>query len=66
MPTCIVEWAAGRTLEQKAELVERITAVLTEVAKCQPEAVRVIIHDNPPENTAVGGKFHHLTHASQG
>ena len=65
MPTCIVEWAAGRSIEQKMELVKGITDVICKVAECKPEAVRVIIHDNPPENTAVAGKFHHLTHPPQ-
>ena len=60
MPTIIVEWAAGRTDEQKAELVRGITEVVTRVSKAPPEAVSVIIHDNGPANTGKGGKLHHL------
>jgi len=60
MPTIIVEWAEGRTDEQKAELVKGITEVVTKVSKAPPEAVLVIIHDNPAANTGRGGVLHHL------
>jgi len=59
MPTIIVEWATGRTDEQKAELVKGITEVVSRVAKAPVEAVSVIIHDNGPANTAKAGKLHH-------
>jgi 4-oxalocrotonate tautomerase len=62
MPTIIVEWAEGRTNEQKAQLVEEITEVVSRVAKARPESVAVIIHDNPPANTGKAGKLHHLKH----
>jgi 4-oxalocrotonate tautomerase len=62
MPTIIVEWAEGRTNEQKAQLVKEITEVVSRVSKAPPEAVNVIIHDNPPANTGRAGKLHHLKH----
>jgi len=60
MPTIIVEWLEGRTDEQKAQLVKEITEVVSRVAKASPEAVSVIIHDNPAANTGRAGKLHHL------
>jgi len=60
MPTIIVEWLKGRTNEQKAQLVKEITEVVSRVAKASPEAVSVIIHDNPAANTGRAGKLHHL------
>ena len=60
MPTIIVEWAEGRTDEQKVQLVKEITEVVSRVAKAPPEAVSVIIHDNPAANTGRAGKLHHL------
>jgi 4-oxalocrotonate tautomerase len=62
MPTIIVEWAEGRTDEQKAQLVKEISEVVSRVAKAPLESVTVIIHDNPPPNTGRAGKLHHLKH----
>ena len=56
MPIITVEMWEGRTIEQKKQLVEGITSVVTEMG-IPPEAVHIIIKDNPKHNCATGGKL---------
>jgi 4-oxalocrotonate tautomerase len=56
MPVVIVEMWEGRTFEQKKQLVEGITSVITKMG-VPPEATQVIIKDNPKHNWATGGKL---------
>ena len=56
MPVVIVEMWEGRTVEQKKQLAEGITAVMTKM-NISPEAVHIIIKDNPKHNWATGGKL---------
>ena len=56
MPVVIVEMWAGRTVEQKKQLVEGITSVIVDMGVL-PEAVHIIIKDNPKHNWATGGKL---------
>jgi len=56
MPVVTVEMWAGRTIEQKRRLVEGITLVMTNLG-IPPEAVHIIIKDNPKHNWAIGGKL---------
>ncbi len=56
MPVVIVEMWEGRTVEQKKQLVEGITAVIVNTG-VPPEAVHIIIKDNPKHNWASGGKL---------
>jgi 4-oxalocrotonate tautomerase len=46
----------GRTAEQKAALAKKLTEGTMEVLEVRPNQVRVIIHDLPKEDYAVGGK----------
>jgi 4-oxalocrotonate tautomerase len=60
MPLITVHMFPGRTAEQKAELVARITDAF--LATCgnpgQPrQGVWVVINEVPPEHWAVGGKL---------
>ncbi len=57
MPVVIVEMWEGRTIEQKKQLVEGITSVMTNMG-IPSEAVQIIIKDNPKHNWATGGKLH--------
>jgi len=50
-----VQLKAGRTREQKRELVARVTAALVEVCGADPESVHVIIAEVPEENWGRGG-----------
>ena len=56
MSVVTVEMWEGRTIEQKKQLVEGITSVMTKMG-IPPEAVHIIIKDNPKHNWASGGKL---------
>ncbi len=56
MPVVTVEMWAGRTIEQKKQLVEGITSVMTNLG-ISPEHVTIIIKDVPKHNWATGGKL---------
>ena len=56
MPIVIVEMWEGRTIEQKKQLVEGATSVITKMG-VPPEQVHIIIKDNPKHNWATGGKL---------
>ena len=56
MPVVTIEMWAGRTIEQKKQLVEGITSVMTNMG-IPPEAVQIIIKDVPKHNWAIGGKL---------
>ena len=56
MPVVIVEMWEERTVEQKKQLVEGITSVIVNMG-VPPEAVHIIIKDNPKHNWATGGKL---------
>jgi 4-oxalocrotonate tautomerase len=47
---------AGRTVEQKKQLVEGITAAFGQIG-VPAEALHIIIKDNPKHNWASGGKL---------
>ena len=56
MPVVIVEMWEGRTIEQKRQLVEGITSVMANIG-IPPEAVHIIIKDNPKHNWGTAGKL---------
>ncbi len=56
MPVVIVEMWEGRTVAQKKQLVAGITSVITDMG-VPPEAVHIIIKDNPKHNWATAGKL---------
>ncbi len=56
MPLVIVEMWEGRSIDQKKQLVEGITSVMTSM-DIPPQAVQIIIKDNPKHNWAIGGKL---------
>ncbi len=56
MPIVIVEMWEGRSVEQKKQLVEGITSAIAKLG-IPPEAVDIIIKDNPKHNWAHGGKL---------
>ena len=56
MPVVIVETWEGKTVEQKKQLVEGITSSFVKIG-VPPEAVHIIIKDNPKHNWASGGKL---------
>ncbi len=56
MPLVVIEMLEGRTVEQKKQLAEGITYSFTKIG-VPPEAVHIIIKDNPKHNWATGGKL---------
>jgi len=55
MPIIQVELLKGRTVEQKRDMIEKMTQVMVETVDCKKEAVRIIIREMEPENFAIAG-----------
>ena len=55
MPIVTIEWYEGRSPEQKAELAEKLTALLVDVGKTQREHVWIRFVDSPKSEWAMGG-----------
>jgi 4-oxalocrotonate tautomerase len=55
MPILQVEILKGRTLEQKREMVKKVTDAVTETLDCPKEAVSIIIREMELENFAKAG-----------
>lgn len=55
MPRIIIQAFSGRTLDQKRELVRRITEVTVEVFEVSPETVTIRIEEGEKENFAKAG-----------
>jgi 4-oxalocrotonate tautomerase len=56
MPVVIVEMWEGRTVEQKKQLAEGITASFVKIGT-PADAVHIVMKDNPKHNWAIGGKL---------
>jgi 4-oxalocrotonate tautomerase len=54
MPVLTVEMWEGRTIEQKRQLAKDLTAAFTKIG-VPPEAVHIIMKDNPKSCWAEGG-----------
>lgn len=57
MPIIQVEILEGRSIDQKRQMVKKVTEAITDTLNCPPEAVRIIIREMPKEHFAVGGKL---------
>jgi len=57
MPIIRVEMYAGRTIEQKRELVAVFTNEACRILKCGPESVHVVIDNISKENWGLSGKL---------
>jgi 4-oxalocrotonate tautomerase len=55
MPEVIIELAEGRSLDAKRSLVKDITDAVVRNCNVSPDAVTVIIHENPRTDKAKGG-----------
>ncbi len=56
MPVVIVEMWEGRTIDQKKQLVEGITAAFQKVG-VSADALQIILRDVPKYNWGTGGKL---------
>jgi len=57
MPFITIEMVEGRTPEQKRELVERITQVVSEVVDVPKERVFIFLEDLKKDHYAKSGKL---------
>ena len=57
MPVVTIEWYEGRTPDQKREIAEKLTEVLSEVGKMPADQVWIRFVDSPKENWAMGGEI---------
>jgi 4-oxalocrotonate tautomerase len=55
MPEVIIELAEGRSVDQKRKLVKEVTDAVVRHCDVTPDAVTVIIHENPRTDKAKGG-----------
>lgn len=56
MPIAQIYLLEGRTEEQKAAVIEKVTHALSEAAGAPSETVRVLIVEMPKSNWGIGGK----------
>lgn len=57
MPVVQIDMLDGRTLEQKRELVKKVTEAIVETANCPADAVTIIIREMQQQNLGKGGKL---------
>lgn len=55
MPLINIKMLEGRTVEQKKELVEKVTQAVVEATGVTPERVSIVIDDMPKHNFAQAG-----------
>ena len=55
MPFIQVTMLEGRTVEQKAELMKKITEATVEAVGAKPESIRVAIYEISKDEWSVGG-----------
>jgi 4-oxalocrotonate tautomerase len=55
MPLITVEMIEGRTTEQKETFMRLLTEAAITALGSPPETVRVILHENSPNNWSVAG-----------
>ncbi|RJX36542.1 MAG: 4-oxalocrotonate tautomerase [Desulfarculus sp.] len=57
MPFVTINWIEGRSLEQKREIAKRVTEVISEVGKVDPDAVRIFFAEHSKDQYAIAGKL---------
>jgi 4-oxalocrotonate tautomerase len=57
MPNITIQWYAGRTQQQKRELVSAITEAVVRIGKTTPDQVHIIFEDIEKANWASNGKL---------
>ncbi|WP_213992113.1 tautomerase family protein [Sodalis sp. dw_96] len=55
MPNVIISFLAGRDLNQKRDMVEKVTEALMSSLGCQRDSVHIVMHEITEEQTAHGG-----------
>jgi len=57
MPMITVEWLAGRSPQQKAQLAQAITQAFVDVAHVSKDQVWIVFRDVPKSDWAMAGKL---------
>lgn len=57
MPYVTIVLREGRSVDQKRELVKAVTDALVRTVNAKPEAVHVVVHDEPAHNLGHGGQL---------
>jgi 4-oxalocrotonate tautomerase len=57
MPNITVQWFAGRTDQQKRELVTAITDAMVKIGKTTPDQVHIVFQDIEKSNWGNSGKL---------
>lgn len=55
MPIVQIEMIKGRTIEQKRQMVKKVTESLVETINCPKEAVKIVIRELDLENFSEAG-----------
>lgn len=55
MPIVHIELLEGRTLDQKRDMVKKVTEAIVDTAKCPKEAVKIVITEMPTMHLGEGG-----------
>lgn len=55
MPNVVIDFLEGRSVEQKREMVKRVTEAIVDTLNCSPEAVQIIIHELATDQISNGG-----------
>ncbi len=63
MPVVTIEWFEGRSADQKREIAERLTQLLSEVGKMPADQVWIRFVDSPESEWAIGGVVQGAEHA---
>ncbi len=58
MPTIHIHMLAGRSVDQKRALVDKVTKAVCETVNTTPEQVKIIIADMAHTDYAVAGVLH--------
>lgn len=57
MPVVHIYMYAGRTKEQKSEMVKRISKDFEDVLSVKPESLNILFHDTERENWGIRGSL---------
>jgi 4-oxalocrotonate tautomerase len=57
MPYVTIILKEGRSIEQKRELVKAVTEAVVRTVNAKPEAVHIVLHDEPATNIASNGQL---------
>jgi len=57
MPNITIQWYAGRTEQQRREIVAAITEAMVRIAKTTPDQVHIVFQDVEKSQWGVNGKL---------